>query len=105
MNKFKNEKTPKTNFTALVSAHIWVNENGNKEIELLDFVHNDHNGTDIFSEIDSILLEEINTGDKKDHFFMAIVNSEFVRYDYWEGEEWDVESEVIEIKKLDDIKF
>jgi len=92
-------------FKAIVSGHIYIDENGDKDIEIFDRVDNDNEHTDIFCDIDHALLEQIETGDKKDHFFMAIVKSEFVKCEYWEGTEWETEHDVIEIKNLNDISF
>lgn len=91
--------------TAIVSAHIWINDSGRKEIEILSQVDNDDNYKDIFDDIDHALLEQIepNFKQSKSYFFMAIVQSKFVKWQTIDGDEWDVEHEVTEINSIDDL--
>jgi hypothetical protein len=90
-------------YKAIVSGHIWVDDDGKKDIEILTQVDNDDKPTDIFCDIDHALIDNIDIGNSDDYYFMAIVKSEFVKYDYLEGLEWDAEHEVIEIKTVDDL--
>lgn len=91
-------------YKAIVSGHIYLDENGKKDIELLTRVDNDDNDTDIFCDIDHALIDNIETGNDDDYYFVAIVKSEWVSSYHPEyGTEWEVEHEVIEIKKTDDI--
>lgn len=94
-------------YKAIVSAHIYLDEKGKKEFEPLDIVHNDDKYTGVFDDIDHALLEQIKPdfSSTDDYYFMAIVESEFVELRNWEGSEWDVEHEVTEIKKIEDIKL
>ena len=91
-------------YKAIVSAHIYLDEKGEKDIEILSQVHNDHEYTGIFDDIDHVLLEQIEPQTSDDYYFIAAVNSEFVEHKYWEGSEWDVEHQVIEIKSTEDIE-
>lgn len=91
-------------YKAIISAHIYLDEKGNKDIETLSFIHNDKEYTGVFDDIDHALMEEIDIGDSEDYYFMAIVESEFVEHRNWEGSEWDVEQEVTEINSIEDIK-
>lgn len=100
----------KMKYKAFVSAHIYLHE-GEKDIEILSQVDNDEKHTGIFDDIDHALLEQIEVDfeedfsqcETKSYFFMAIIESEFVKQEYWEGVEYDVEHTVNEIKKLEDI--
>lgn len=89
-------------FKALVSAHIWIEGNGEKDIEILTQIDNDEKATDIFCDIDHALLSDIEIGDSSDYYFIAIVESEFSRHDYSEGIEYEVEHYVKEIKSIND---
>lgn len=90
-------------YKAIVAAHIWLDDKGKKEIEVLGIVHNDKVGLDVFCDVETAILEQIDIGDSDDYYFMAVVNSELVARVYWEGTEWDAEHEVIEIKDIKDI--
>lgn len=92
-------------YKMIVSAHLYLDEKGNKDIEILDSVHNDDNYTGVFDDVDHAMLEQIEVDLKStdDYYFMAIIESEFVESRSWEGSEWDVEHEVTEIKKIEDI--
>lgn len=87
---------------AIVSAHIWLDDNGRKNIEILSQVDNDDNYTDIFDDVDHALLIQIepNFEQSKSYFFMAIVKSEFVKWQSLDGDEYDVEHAVTEIKSI-----
>jgi hypothetical protein len=90
-------------FHAIVSAHIYIDENGKKDIEIFDFIHDDDKGTDIFCDIEYTLLDFIDIGDKEEHFFMAHVRSWFHSYyDYFDGYQAEVEAEVQELKSIKD---
>jgi hypothetical protein len=91
-------------YKAIVSAHIWLDDNDRKDIEILSQIDNDEKGTEIFSDIDHALRDEIDIGDSKDYYFIAIVKSEFVEHQTFEGTDYDVEHEVTEIKLIEDIK-
>lgn len=91
------------NYKAIVSGHIWLDDNGKEDIEILTQIDNDEKRTDIFCDIDHSLLEQIDIGGSGDYYFIAIVESEFVKYEHWEGIEYDVEHVVTEIKKIQDI--
>ncbi|GIN74012.1 hypothetical protein J14TS2_44870 [Bacillus sp. J14TS2] len=90
-------------FKAIVSAHIWLDDDGHKDIEILTQVDNDDDIGDIFCDIDHALLDNIDVGDSTDYYFMAIVESEFVRTETLEGVEYDVEHSVSEINSVTDI--
>jgi hypothetical protein len=91
-------------YKAIVSAHIWLDDNGRENVEILSKIDNDEKGTEVFDDIDHALLSEIDIGGSKDYYFIAIVESEFVEYQTLEGTEYDVEHEVTEIKSIQDIK-
>lgn len=88
---------------AIVSAHIYIDEKYGKDIEILDQVDNDENGTDAFCDITNALLDIIDIGDSKDYYFMAIVEAEFVVHQGFDYTEYDTEYYVKEIKSIDDI--
>jgi hypothetical protein len=104
-SEFKNSEP----FHAIVSAYIFKDEKGNTEIEIFDFIHNDDNGSEIFCDIEYILRDYLEFGDKEEHYFMAHVKSWFHTYhDYFDGYQCEVESEVSELKTINDfakIKF
>lgn len=89
---------------AIVSAHIYLDDKGQKDIEILSQVDNDEKGTGIFDDINHDLLVEIDIGDSEDYYFMAIVQSEFVKYENWEVTEYSVEHNITEIKSICDIR-
>jgi hypothetical protein len=66
-------------------------------------VHNDEKYTDIFCDVDYALLDQIDIGDSDDYYFIAIVESEFIKYNTLEGTEYDVEHYVKEIKSVEEI--
>lgn len=109
---------------AIVSAHIWKGEDGENEVEILDIIHDDHNHTGIFDDIDHALLEQITPNyvpevkydleselsivikdnlQASDYYFMAIVEAEFVTSGGLEYVEHDIEYEVTEIKSIEDV--
>jgi hypothetical protein len=90
-------------FKAIVSGHIWIDQAGDKEIEILTQIDNDHEGTDIFCDIDHALIDDIETGDSEDYYFIAVIESEFVKQEYWDCTEYDVEHHVKEIKAVNDL--
>lgn len=92
-----------TIYKALVSGHIWLDNDGDKEIEILTQVDNDDKGTDIFCDIDHALKYQIDTGESLDYYFNAIIESKFIKTETFEGIEYDVEHVVTEIKSINDI--
>jgi hypothetical protein len=98
-------------YKALVSAHIFLDEKGSKDVEVFNFVHNDKKYTGIFDDIDHALLEQIEVDfinefpqcETKEHFFMAIVKADFVVHQGFDYTEYDVEYSVNEIKEFGDI--
>ncbi|PAD70596.1 hypothetical protein CHH83_01995 [Bacillus sp. 7586-K] len=89
-------------YKAIVSAHIWIDEDGDKDIEILTQIDNDDKGTDIFCDIDHALIDNIETGDSDDYYFIAIIESKFERTETLEGIEYDAEHDITEIKKVED---
>lgn len=90
-------------YHAIVSAHIYVDEKGVKDIEILDFVESEDEGLEIFEDIDYTLLELVDIGGKEQHYFMAHVKARYHTYnDYFDGVQGDVESEVTELKSIRD---
>ena len=85
---------------AIVTGHIWINEDGDKEIEILSQIDNDDKGTDIFCDIDHALIDNIETGDSEDYYFIAVIESEFERTETFEGVEFDTNHYVKEIKPV-----
>lgn len=94
----------KTIYKAIVSAHIWLDNEGDKEIEILTQVHNDCRGTGIFDDIDHALLEQIDIGESNDYYFLATVESGFIKTETFEGIEYDVDHYVTEIKAIEDLR-
>lgn len=90
-------------YHAIVSAHIFTDENGNKDIEILDFAEDDDEGTEIFCDKDHMLLDYIDIGEKEQYFFMAHIRAWFHSYyDYFDGYQAEVESEITELKSISD---
>jgi len=89
-------------FKAIVSGHIYLDEKGEKDIEILTQVDNDHKGTEIFCDLDHTLIDNIKTGKSEDYYFLAIIESEFERTNTFEGIEYDVNHCVKEIKEVSD---
>lgn len=88
-------------YKALVSAHIYLDDNGKKEIEILDQIDNDD--SEMFEGIQCSLLDNIDIGDSADYYFMAIVTAEIVVHRGFDYTEHDVEHYVKEIKTIEDI--
>lgn len=92
-------------FHAVVSAHMFVDEKGAIDVEVLDFIHDDYDQSDIFCDIEYTLRDYIDFGDKKEHFFMAYVKGWFHSYyDYFDGFQCEAEFEVTELKTINDFK-
>lgn len=90
-------------FHAIVSAYMFKDDDGDTCIELLDFIHNDAEGTEIFCDIEYTLKDYLDFGGKEESYFMAHVKSWFYSYyDYFDGYQSEVESEVTELKSIDD---
>ncbi|MMZ46541.1 hypothetical protein D1872_81580 [compost metagenome] len=88
-------------YKAIVSGHIWMNEGGEKEIEILCNINNDYFGTDIFCGVEQALIDTIFMRGKEDYYFIAMVRSRFLERISHEGIDYDVEHEVKEISPLD----
>lgn len=87
---------------AIVVGHIWDDMKLGKGIENISMAHDDYLGTDIFCDIESALLDNINTNGEDDYDFIAIVRAKHVRSEggWWGNEEWDSEYEVLQIDDL-----
>lgn len=90
-------------YKAIVSGHIFLDENDAKDLEILTLVHNDDKGTEIFCDIDDALIDNIDIGTSEDYYFIAVIESKFTKYDTWEGTEYDTEHHVKEIKTVNDL--
>lgn len=103
MKRF-DETTKKSEvYQAIVSAQIYVDEDGKKDIEIFNYVHDDFEGVGIFEDIEYQLLEEIDLAENEQYFFVAQVKSWFDTYhDYFAGPQGDVESEVKELNSIED---
>lgn len=88
-------------YKAIISGHIFIDDNDNKDIEILTQIDNDKECIDVFCDIDHALIDTIDIGESDDYYFIAIIKSEWIEYQSWEGSEWEVEHEVIEIKDVD----
>lgn len=90
-------------YNAIVSAHIFIDEKERKSIEILDIVQSDDEFTDIFCDIEDMLIEEVEIGEKEQHFFMAHIRAWFHSYyDYHDGHQAEVESDITELKNIAD---
>lgn len=91
--------------TAIVSAHIFLNKIGLKDVEILSCVDDDNGSSKIFDDIENFLLDgmEIELNETVDYYFMAIVKAEVVVENWYEGPEYDVEVDVTEIKSISDL--
>ncbi|MVP00385.1 hypothetical protein [Paenibacillus lutrae] len=92
--------------TAIVSAHMYLTGVGSC-MEVLNIIHDDFNGTGIFDDLESALLEQIEPDYEysESYFFIAIVKAEFVEHRNWEGSEYEVEYDVTEIKNISQISL
>lgn len=89
-------------FNAIVSAHLFIDEHGKEAIEILDFVQDDDESTDIFCDKEDMLLTSISLGEYEERFFMAHIRAWFhTYYDYYDGPQGEVESVVTELKTMD----
>jgi len=92
----KNSET----FHAIVSAHMFRDDYGKINIEILDFIRNDDD-SEIFCDIEYTLRDYLDFGNKEEYYFLAHVKSWFNSYhDYYDGYQCEVESEVIELKSI-----
>ena|SRR3990167_2446496 len=91
--------------TAIISAHIFKRDDGEDGIEIFTNINDDSLSTGIFDDIKSALIDQVkpNFDVSGSYFFMAVVKSEFEKYENWECTEYEVEHEVIVIKSLDDL--
>lgn len=88
-------------YKAIVSAHIYLDDEGKKDIEILSQIDNDD--CEMFEGIRHSLLDMIEIGDSEDYYFMAIVQAETVVHRGFDYTEYDVEHYVKEIKSIEDI--
>jgi len=91
------------NLKAIVSGYIYKNEKSEKDIEILTQVDNDENDTEAFCGIADALLDKIDTGDREDYYYMAIVEAKLVTHRGIDYTEYDTEYYVNEIKSIEDI--
>jgi hypothetical protein len=92
-------------YTALVSAHIYRDEDGNLDIEVFNHIDNDEKATGIFDDVDHAILDQVEPefDFNEEYFFITVVESRFVEYDTQEGREYAVEHDVRVIKRLSDL--
>ena len=90
-------------YIAIVSGHIYTDEAGDKDIEILTQVDNDNGYTDIFCDIDHALIDNIDTGNSDDYYFIAVIESAFERTVAFEGVEYDAAHSIKEIKTIGDL--
>lgn len=89
-------------FDALLSLHIYRDEDGKQDIEVLNWLNTDNYNTEIFCDIEQELNEHfILDPDQDEDYFMAHVRSWFEPYyDYFDGPQCDIESEITKIEDL-----
>ena len=90
-------------YKAIVSGFIYLDEDGDKDIEVFTQVDNDDEGTEIFCDIDHALIENIETNDGEDNYFIAVVESTFTSSENLEGTDYDIEHDVKEITSISDL--
>lgn len=90
-------------YKAIVSGHIWLDEDGDKDIEILTQIDNDVECTEIFCDIDHALIDNIEMGDSEDYYFIAVIESEFEKTETYYDTEYDVNHYVKEIKTVSDL--
>lgn len=94
-------------YKAIVSGHIYLVD-GSMDIEILSQIDND-NHSDIFDDIDHALMEQLEpvltNGNNYDYYFIATVESEFVECQSWCEIEYNIEHNVTEITKIEDINL
>lgn len=92
-------------YHSIVSAYLFLDENGNIDIEEIDSVTDDDESSEIFCDKERMLLDFIDIGDKEVHYFMAHIKAWFhTYYDYLDGYQCEIEYEVNELKSIDDFK-
>jgi len=95
----KHVNSPESLYKSLVSGHIYLDDDGDKEVEIFKLIHEEEDA-DVFCDIDHALLEQIDSGESKDYFFIAVVESKFVTTHYLECIEHEVEYTVKEITSV-----
>ncbi|AMB18778.1 hypothetical protein BH780_gp195 [Bacillus phage Eldridge] len=99
-------------YKALVSGHIFIEPEMGSNIELFTNIDNDVKNTDIFCDIELEILSKLEyrlkdkfglLKDEGDHFFMAVVYARFTSYQGLEGTEYDVEYDIQEINRIEDL--
>ncbi|AIW03589.1 hypothetical protein CPT_Moonbeam191 [Bacillus phage Moonbeam] len=99
-------KVPKKDvYKAVISGHIFEEPEFGNSIEIFTFVNNDVKNTDIFTDVEYELIEELkhNLKYKESHFFTAIVYARWSSWQSQEGTEYDVEYDIHEIKQISDL--
>ena len=93
-------------YTALISARIFLDDDGDPDIEPLTSVDDNHEHNEIFDDIDQALLAQIDPVFDKDgnYYFMAIVKAEFTKdFTPEGGMDYDIDYDVQLINSLNDV--
>lgn len=93
-------------YKAVVSAHMWQNEKGEKAVEVFNLIHNDQDVTGIFDDMEYVLRDQVEPEYDPfgDYYFIALVESQFAKQDHPEhAPEYDVEHEVVAVTQFEDI--
>lgn len=88
-------KNSNSMYTAMIYGRIYVNEKGQKDIDIFSRLDDDIDKIGIFDDVDHALLSEIETEGN----FMVMVNAWFEEYRYFDVDEIDIQYEVFEIGK------
>lgn len=87
-------------YNAIVSARIFINEDGEIELEVLERQDNEKEPCGVYDDLDYALLEAIDTKGSKDYFFRAVVTSKFVNSGVMGDTDYEVEHNIVEVRKL-----
>lgn len=92
-------------YKAVVSAHMWQNESGEKEVEVFSNINNDQEFTGIFDDMEYVLRNQVDPAYDEfgDYYFIALVESQFTTHQHAEGIEYDVLHEVVAVTQFEDI--
>ena len=92
-------------FTAIISAHIFLDEKNNKCLEVLNHIDDDREGLSMFDGYEDEVLSEIDMGESEDYFFIAMIEATPVTHYGHEYTEYDVEFKLKEVKDMQDLKI
>jgi len=99
-------KVPKKDvYKAIVSGHIYNTGLGSPDIEILTHVSNDTDDGEVYAGLEFELIDELEhyLEKKDDHFFTVLAYARFTSWQSQEGTEYDIEYDIHEINKIEDL--